>query len=471
MSEWGEQKPLANVEAEKALIGAIFINDNVFHRVSETLKASHFALEEHAIIFDAISKQIERGKADVITMNRYFEWSGDLQKIGGAAYLADLAGSAVSVMNAEEYARIISDLYTRRMVLSYANDLALQANSGDIEGGAEALIEAAEAGLSELGSDTPQKDTTAHVSESVGHTVDHIKELKASGGKIRGIPTGLMELDKLLSGLHETDRVIVAGRPSMGKSSLAVSIQRNLAKKEYPSAIMSLEMSKNQLNTRWISQESDIDATLLRDGTYSKDDETFIDQAAEKIKGWPVHVDDSSNLTTAAIRIRARKLVRKHGVKVIVVDHIGLVKPDNPRDSRNNQIAQITKDLKNLARDLNITVIALSQLSRNVESRDDKRPNMGDLRDSGSIEQDADVVIFVYRHHYYLKLEEPIKKEKESEEKFIGRTVDWQAALSKSEPLADLIVAKQRSGETGTIKVHFNGSKTFFGNLSWQNYD
>ena len=465
-----------NLEAEKGLLGAIFINNRAYETVSDFLRPEHFAYAQHGRIFEAAAKLIERGQiADPVTMRRFFEADENMTDIGGPAYLAELAASAVTVINAGEYGRQVYDLYLKRELIGLGEDVVNKAYGGEVEEKATDQIETAEQNLYDLatkgeyeGGFLPFKDAviTAIKSAEAAHTRE---------GGLAGVGTGFTDMDKLLGGVHSSDLVILAGRPAMGKTALATNIAYNAAYNYSHSegregavvGFFSLEMSAEQLASRILSEQSNISSDRMRKGELSNDEFTRLAAASSTLHKIPIFIDDTPALTVSALRTRARRLKRQHNLGLIVVDYLQLVAATTSRnDGRVQEVSEITRGLKTLAKELNVPVLALSQLSRAVEQREPPRPQLSDLRESGSIEQDADVVMFVFREEYY------VEREKPSEEK-LDEMVAWQERMARLHGKAEVIIGKQRHGPIGTVELSFESQFTRFGNLvkPWQQGD
>jgi replicative DNA helicase len=475
--------PPYNTAAEQALLGAILINNASFSRVSEFLLPEHFGNAVHGRIFAAIGKLIERGQiANPITLKNLFDQDGALAEIGGAQYLARLASAAVTIINAEDYGRAIHDLYLRRQLIAVGEDVVNDAFRQDLDDPATGQIERAERKLFDLAtigqSEGGFRTFAASLTEAIGSAEAAFKR----SGKTVGLATGFVDLDKKLGGLHPSDLIILAGRPSMGKSSLATNIAFNIAR-DYRAghaadgrriaedggiaAFFALEMSAEQLAARILAGESGVSSDRIRRGDVSREDFDKFVQASQRLAALPLFFDDTPALGVAALRTRARRLMRQQGLGLIVVDHIQLMRPSlQPRslENRVQELSDITRGLKALAKELNVPVLALSQLSRGVEQREDKRPMLADLRESGSIEQDADVVMFIYREEYYLGRAKPERRMEESDEKFNDRFDRWKQRMEEIYDLAEVIIAKQRHGPIGQITLRFDRDTTRFDN-------
>ena len=477
-------QPPANAEAEQALLGAILINNAAHARVAEFLLPEHFANAVHGRIFAAITKLLERGQlANAITLKNLFDQDGALAEIGGAQYLARLAEAAVTVIGAEHYGRTIHDLHLRRELITIGQDVVAEAFRHDLDDAATEQIERAEQKLFELATAGQAEGGFRPFSAALTNAITLAQAAFKRDGKTVGVATGFTDLDKKLGGLHPADLVILAGRPSMGKTSLATNIAFNAAKawrgvrgpdgritSEDGAVIgfFSLEMSAEELATRILSEESGTSSDRIRRGEVRREDFDKFVAASQRLAAVPLYIDDSPALSVAALRTRARRLKRQQGLGLIIVDHIQLLRPSSGGrafENRVQELSDITRGLKALAKELDTPVLALSQLSRAVEQREDKRPMLSDLRESGSIEQDADVVMFIYREEYYLSRGEPTRRPEESDDKFNDRFDRWKERCEAAFGMADVIIAKQRHGPIGTVKLHFEAETTKFDNF------
>src|SRR5881392_272633 len=474
-------QPPANVEAEQALLGAILINNAAHGRVAEFLLPEHFGNAVHGRIYAAISRLIERGQiANPVTLKNLFDQDGALLEIGGAQYLAKLAESAVTIINAEHYGRTIHDLHLRRELITVGQDVVTDAFSHDLDDPAVEQIERAEAKLFELATVGQAEGGFQAFTTALTSAITLAKAAFKRDGKTVGVATGFVDLDKKLGGLHPSDLIILAGRPSMGKTSLATNIAFGAAK-AYRSTrgpdgrlivedgavvgFFSLEMSAEQLATRILAEESGVSSDRIRRGDVSHEDFDKFVQASQQLAALKLFIDHTPALSVAAVRTRARRLKRQQGLGLIVIDYLQLMRPSSQNramENRVQEISDITRGLKALAKELGVPVLALSQLSRAVEQREDKRPMLADLRESGSIEQDADVVMFIFREEYYLARAEPSHRPDESAEKFNDRYDRWKERSEAMFGLAEIIIAKQRHGPIGTIKLHFEAETTKF---------
>ena len=465
-----------NIEAEKALLGAIFANNRAYEMVSDYLDPGHFALAQHGRIYEACAKLIERGQiADSITLQRYFQQEESLGEIGGPAYLDEITTSAVTVINAQEYGRIIYDLYLKRELINLGEDVVNRAYKGEVDDTATTQIEIAEKSLYDLATSGFYEGGFLAFKDSILKAIKVAESAHKREGKLAGVGSGFRDLDRLLGGLHPSDLIILAGRPAMGKTALATNIAYNAAK-DYLEAqgeegavvgFFSLEMSSEQLAARILSEQSNISSDRMRKGELTNEEFTRLVQASQALHQVPVFIDDTPALTVSALRTRARRLKRQHKLGLIVVDYLQLISGSagSRNDGRVQEVSEITRGLKTLAKELHVPVVALSQLSRQVENREDKRPQLADLRESGSIEQDADVVTFIYRDEYYLEKAEPKQRADESTDKYAQRIANWEERLARVQNIAEIIIAKQRHGPIGTIRLMFDGQFTRFGDL------
>lgn len=484
-ASWRE--PPHNIEAEQALLGAIFQSNRAYERVSEFLMAEHFANALHGRIFESCGKLIEQGHlATPVTLKAYLENDPLMKEAGGVAYLAELANAVVTVVNAEDYGRQIHDFAMRRQLIDLGTGMVNDAFEVEFDHTAMDQIESAEQRLYDLATTGKQEGGFQDFRMALHTAVKMAEAAHKREGQLAGVPTDLMDLDKKLGGLHPSDLLILAGRPSMGKTALATCIAFNAAKlyREHIDesgnrqvldgakvAFFSLEMSAEQLATRLLAQEAEISSHKIRTGELSNDDFTRMVTVAQELSVLPLFIDDTPALSISAVRTRCRRLARQQGLGLIVVDYLQLLS-GGPGfgESRVQEVSAITRGLKAIAKELNVPVMALSQLSRAVEQREDKRPQLSDLRESGSIEQDADVVMFVYREQYYLERAEPSRRPDEGEDKFMERYADWQKRCEKAHNVGEVIVAKQRHGPIGGVKLYFDGNFTKFGNLMNQDH-
>lgn len=436
----------ANLEAEQALLGALLMRNAAFDKVCDYLKPEHFADPAHARLYELLSKTISQGqKADPVTLKAHAESDPMLAQAGGMKFLANLASFAPTVINAGEYGRIIYDLFQRREIISLSANAA--ATAYDTTEAAESQIEAIEQRLFEL---TESRTASAFVSlgEASKRAVAQCEAAFKANGALTGVTTGLVDLDHKLGGLHKSDLIIVAGRPSMGKSGLGLTMAFNAAKAGHAVALFSFEMSSDQLGNRVLSHLTRLDSHRIRNGQVSNADFGALNRAVHDFGELPLYIEDGAGQTVAQIRTACRRLKRKK-LDLIVIDYLQLIAPSSKGGNRVEEVSAITWGLKALAKDLNVPVVALSQLSRKVEDREDKHPQLADLRESGSIEQDADVVMFVYREQYYAER--------------AGRLCPPEL-----ENVAEISIAKQRHGPIGPVNCRFEAKSAWFENLARQ---
>lgn len=468
-----------NLEAEQALLGALLANNKAFEQISDFLKPNHFANATHAKIYELISKLISRGHvADTITLKNYFEQEGSLGEIGGHKYLLQLAESSSPLTNPEYYAQYIYDQFLRRELISTGYDIVNSAMKEDIDAPAAKQIEEAEKRLYDLSDIGESQRGFIDFSSALNLSLGSIEKAYQREGKLSGISTGLVDLDKKSGGLNNSDLIIIAGRPAMGKTALATNIAYNVADmmlrdkttdpKNLGVAFFSLEMSSDQLATRILSSTAGISSQRMRNGEIDNAEFGRIAEIIRSLEKMPLYIDDTPGLSITAIRNRARRLKRSKGLGLIVVDYLQLITGSGGRSEANRvqEVSEISRGLKILAKELNVPVIALSQLSRGVEARDDKRPIMSDLRESGSIEQDADIVMFVYRENYYIQNEEPKETDKNySPEKH----AKWEQRIKDTKFKAEVIIGKHRHGPTGVVTLGWKGEFAQFENFAYDN--
>ncbi len=465
-----------NEEIEQALLGALLVNNRSLEKVSEFLRAEHFYSAVHGRIYEAIFKFVERGQdASPATLKAFFDKEADLANVGGGQYLADLAAHVVSVVNVEDCGRTIYELHLRRALITLGEDVVNRAYEHNVDVSAPQQIEHAEARLFDLATAKDHKGGFISFHDSLIKAIKHAEVAYQREGLVTGVTTGLADIDKKLGGLQRSDLLILAGRPGMGKTSFATNVAFNAAQAYMQSGgkegavvgFFSLEMSADQLTTRILADISGISSDKIRRGEIRDTDFHKFVEASQTMSGVPLFIDDTPALTISAIRTRARRLQRQHNLGMLVIDYLQLAQGSSAtaKDNRVQEISEITRGLKSIAKELNIPILALSQLSRAVEQRDNKRPQLSDLRESGSIEQDADVVMFVYREEYYLENDPPVQRPEEAADKFAARHDDWIARVAKAHNIAECIIAKQRHGPTGTVKLFFDGEFTRFSNL------
>ncbi len=471
------RSPPVNYEAEQALLGAILANNAAFEKVAEFLRPEHFAVATHGAIFTACGVLIERGQiADPVTLWHYFEHDETLADVGGAQYLARLAGAVPSIINAADYGKAVHDLFLRRQLIAVGEDMVNDAFDMDLDKEATDQIEAAEERLYRLAEEGQTEGGFQELKTALTGALEMAQAAFKREGGIPGVASGFTDLDKLLGGLHPSDLVVLAGRPSMGKTALATNIAFNAASQHARSkgedgavvGFFSLEMSAEQLATRILSEESGVASEKIRRGELSNDQFAAVVRASQKLERLPLYIDDTPALSVGQLRTRARRLKRQKGLSLLVIDYLQLMRPTAGRvpENRVQEISDITRGLKAIAKELDLPVLALSQLSRAVEQRDDKRPQLSDLRESGTIEQDADVVTFVFREQYYLERSQPTQRSEESDEKFALRVENWQERCEKVYGMAEVIIGKQRHGPTGSVRLAFSGATTKFSNYT-----
>jgi replicative DNA helicase len=464
----------ANIEAEQALLGVLLYDNGAYEKVSDTLQASHFFEPFHGRLFQAIQTCVRRGQlAEPILLAEQFQRDPAFEDLGGMRYLADLVVRSPPAANAYDYGRVIYDLALRRDLIRIGGEIAAKAQEGDPDLSGKDQIEAAEQQLYVLAETGGTSSGLMNFSEAIAGAVSMAAEAFTRDGAPVGPSTGLTDLDNKLGGLHPSDLIIIAARPSMGKTSLGANIAFNVARRyafePMPDgsrktsdggvvAFFSLEMSAEQLAMRLLAEVTEIPSDKIRKGEISPTEFGRIRDAAAEIDQAPLFIDDTGGISIAKLAARARRLKRTIGLDLIVVDYLQLITGNDAGrfENRVQEVSQITQGLKALAKELSIPVIALAQLSRQVENRPDKKPQLADLRESGSIEQDADVVMFIYREAYYVGRDEP--KEGTPEH------LDWQEKLDPIKNLAEIIIGKQRHGPIGVVRLHYNEELTKFSN-------
>ncbi len=477
-----QRQPPTNERAEMALLGALLANNKAYERISDFLTPEHFADPIHGRIYQAIARRVERQElADGVTLKAEFEHSGVLDEVGGTAYLAQLLTAMVGIINAGEYGRAIYDAWLRRQLIDVGEEIVNNAFGAMPELDGKEQIEAAEQGLFQLAEKGNTSAGFVTLKAALIKAIDSAERAFNRTGHVSGLSTGLRDLDKKTGGMHPSDLVILAGRPGMGKTALATKIGYGAARAllrdaehagpdTVPTgtvAIFSLEMSAEQLATRLLAEEARVSADKIRRGDIgAKDFEKFL-VVSREIAALPMQIDDTPALSLSALRTRCRRLKRKNGLALVIIDYLQLMRPSvgTKVENRVQEISQITQGLKALAKEMEVPVIALSQLSRAVESREDKRPQLADLRESGSIEQDADMVMFIYRDAYYLQQREPKQIAFDNMEKFQNAHEKWQADMTDVYNKAELIIEKQRHGPTGKIDLLFEGEFTRYADL------
>jgi replicative DNA helicase len=470
-----------NVEAEAALLGALMIDNRLAEDIQLKLRPDHFFEPLHGRIYEQILRLLDRNMiASPVTLRPLFEADEEMKELGGPAYLAQLTGSGAAIIGARDFAEQIYDLALLRALVGVGRDMVERAldtseevePKGQIEEAESALYRVAEEGGGEGGA-------VKSFAQAATEAVRMAEKALNAGGGLSGLTSGLESLNAKTGGLHHSDLIILAGRPGMGKSSLATNIGFAAAQRYMndldegiapeksggaPIAFFSLEMSADQLATRMLAEQSRISSEVLRMGKISQEEFRSLARASAQFERLPFYIDDTPGLTIAALRTRARRLKRQKGIGLIIVDYLQLLQGSgrSSNDNRVNEISEISRGLKTLAKELNVPVLALSQLSRAVEQRENKRPQLADLRESGSIEQDADIVMFIYREEYYLAFQKPTEATDGDDAKDVMAFQQWQEAMAKKYGLAELIIAKQRHGSTGTLDLHFESRFTRF---------
>jgi len=466
-----------SIEAEQQLLGAILTNNDVYDRVAAIIGSQHFYDPVHARIYEVAAARIAKNAlASPVTLKAFLEQDEGLKELGGPAYLARLAGAAISSFAARDYAQMIYDLAIRRELIALGQEISSKAAKVEVSSEPKEQIVEAEQRLYKLGEQGQSEKGFQSFLRAVTDAVNVANAAYQRGGGMAGISTGLVDLDKKLGGLHPSDLLILAGRPSMGKTSLATNIAFNVAK-AYRRGLkpdgtegaidggvvgfFSLEMSAEQLAGRILAEAAEISSHKIRQGDMTEGEFRQFVEAAKTLESCPLFIDDTPALPISQLAARARRLKRTHGLDLLIIDYLQLCR--GTAENRVNEIAEISMGMKAIAKELNIPVIALSQLSRQVESRDDKRPQLSDLRESGSIEQDADCVLFVYRGEYYKEREKPDEADLPAMEK-------WMQDMERLHGKAEVIIGKQRHGPIGTVELSFEAQFTRFGNLakSWQ---
>ena len=468
-----------NIEAEQQLLGAILTDNDLYDRIASIIDAGHFYDPCHARIWELCAGRIQKNAlASPVTLKVFLEEDEALRALGGPAYLVTLAASAVAGYAVRDYARMIHDLAVRRELIGIGRDIAAKAGAMDETSEPDAQIVEAEARLYALAEQGRSESGFQSFLSAIKQAVDVANAAYQREGGLAGVSTGLVDLDKKLGGLHRSDLLILAGRPSMGKTSLATNIAFNVARAYRHGrthdgrdgaveggvvGFYSLEMSAEQLAARVLSEASEVPSEQIRRGDMTEAEFRRFVEAAKALEACPLYIDDTPALPIAQLAARARRQKRVHGLDLLIVDYLQLVRGTGRSENRVTEVSEITQGLKAIAKELDIPVLALSQLSRQVESREDKRPQLSDLRESGSIEQDADVVMFVYRDEYYKEREKPGDHQ-------LDKMADWQAAMEAVHGRAECIIGKQRHGPIGTVELSFEGRFTRFGNLAkpWQ---
>jgi len=471
-----------DTEAEKALLG-LFLSDNRnIDKVNDIVALEHFYTPIHQKVYSAIIKCIERGYvATPLTLKNFLVSDGFFEKNGDDCYkyLIELVGNADLVVDIKSLARVIHELYMRRQLILIGKNIVEEAYNGNMSRSAHDTIELVEQNLFNLTTYGALENTIVPLERPLTATLEHVDAIMRGTKKTSGLSTGFYEIDKLTGGLHNSDLIIIAARPSMGKTSFAINIALNIAREYSKEAadkqavlIFSLEMSSEQVANRFVSIYTKIDSSKIRTGSISQTDFVKLSNASQEISLFPLFIDDSAAPTIASIRSRARRMKRKHNIGIVVIDYLQLIRPvsTSSQKSRVQEIGEVSQGLKALAKELNIPVIALSQLSRAVETREDKRPQLSDLRESGNIEQDADIVAFIYRAEYYLERKR-VKSSSGLESASLSESISSLSAsedLEDAKNLAEIILAKQRNGPIGSAVLYFDSKTTEFANLTSQ---
>ncbi len=477
----------SNIDAEIALIGCLLWDNRNYEKISDFIDESHFVEENHQLIYKKIRELLNKNiLVSPITLKNYL--SEDEFGVEITKYLNQIKDSSPSTQNTYQYAKIIYELFLKRSLVGIGQNIIQETFDINTDNTGEDLIENAENDLYNLSNLGNVERKYSKFGEALKDAVNIIDEAYKRDGKIAGVATCLKDLDNKLGGLHKSDLIIIAGRPSMGKTALGTNIAFNVAKNfketndEFGNkklvdggkvAFFSLEMSSEQLATRILAEQTKISGDKMRKAELSREDFKNIAKSSSDLEDLNLFIDDNPILTIPSLRARARRLQRLFGIDLIIIDYLQLMTSSskNKNEGRVQEISEITRGLKAIAKELNIPIVALSQLSRQVEQREDKRPQLSDLRESGTIEQDSDVVMFIFRESYYLERMEPIKKPEESEEKYHERTSRWQELCEKAHNTAEIIIAKQRHGPIGTIKTHFESNYTKFTDLNSKDYD
>ncbi|AEK74805.1 replicative DNA helicase [Rickettsia conorii subsp. heilongjiangensis] len=465
----------SNIQAEQMLLGAILTNNELLNYVSEFLRDEHFFEPIHQKIYKAIEKITEKGlTATPITLRSMLTQDELFQEVEGAAYLAKLITMSMMVINPVDYGKIIYDLAIKRNLINIGEEVVNNAYNSSLEVEAKEQIEHAEAKLYDLASEGLNEKSFTKIGISISESLASINRAMKNNDHIIGISTGLIDLDNKLCGFHNSDLIILAGRPSMGKTAFAINLALNACNnmrlknirdnQEIQSVgFFSLEMSSEQLTTRLLSMCAEIDSTSLRTGILGEEKYNRLRKEANTLSELQFFIDDTPALSISAIRTRARRMKRKHNLGILFIDYLQLIRGVSKSENRVSEISEITQGLKAIAKELNIPVIALSQLSRAVELREDKKPMLSDLRESGTIEQDADIVMFIYREEYYLTRKEPAAGD--------AKHAAWLDKLNKVYNIADIIVAKHRNGPVGNVPLYYDSQFSKFGNLETRTFN
>jgi replicative DNA helicase len=461
-----------DVEVEQALLGAILVDNQALERVSALIRPEHFYDPLHARIFETMSQAMERGSFALTPLTLHAAMKADpgLIEVGGTAYLAGLAQAAPALPNVRDYARILHDLAVRRSLIRIGEDIVNTAYEAPTEKGPAQQIAEAEKALYAVSESSKYGEGPLDFHEALRRAVESAEKAQARGGRISGVTSGFTDIDQLLGGLQPSDLLILAGRPGMGKTALGTNMAFHAARayiqdleagaeipRGAPVLFFSLEMAAQQLSARILAEQTEIEMWKIRNGKFSESEwEKFV-LTMQELSTLPLYIDDTGGISIAQIAARARRLQREKKIGLIIIDYLQLVEPSRRQENRVQEITEVTKGLKTLAKELNVPILALSQLSRGVDSRDDKRPVLSDLRESGSIEQDADVVMFVYREEYYLKSREPDPSSADH--------AKWLEKCERAHRRAEVLVEKHRHGATNKIDLYFDDRFTRFSNL------
>ncbi len=462
-----------DIEVEQALLGAILVDNRAMEAVSATLKAEHFYDPLHQRLYQAMATSMERGGMIItpLTLHAALKADPGLAEVGGHAYLAGLADAAPAVPNVRDLAKILYDLALRRTLIRVGEDIVNTAYEAPLDKPPQAQIEDAEKALYRVSENARYGEGPIEFAESMQRAVAMAEKAQLRGGKISGVTSGFIEVDRLLGGLQPSDLLIIAGRPGMGKTAFAVNAGFNAAfayaqdvatgasdPRGAPVLFFSLEMAAQQISARVLSERAEIEMWQIRSGKFSEEQWSKFVLTMQELSSVPFYIDDTGGISIAQIAARARRMKREKNIGVIMIDYLQLVTPSRQAENRVQEITEITKGLKTLAKELNVPVVALSQLSRGVDARDDKRPVLSDLRESGSIEQDADVVMFVYREEYYLATRQPDPSSPDF--------AKWQEKLERATGKAEILVEKHRHGATRSIELVFESRYTRFSNMA-----
>ena len=466
-----------NLEAEQAVLAAVLMNNRALERTAEFLKAEHFTHPAHQEIYKLAERQFAAGiPFDIITAKNYLEQQGVLESVGGVDYLTQLSSAGATVVNVDQYGRIVYENALRRELIGLSQNIADSAFIEDLDNPVTRQIEIAEQKLFELSVSGSTEKGPSSMGNALQAALEEAEIAYKADGKLSGLTTGFRDLDKSISGLHHSDLIVIAGRPAMGKTAFAMNLAFNAANailsgrahKNYKGAVVffSLEMSASQLAARVLSSQTKVPLGSIRNGSISDEEFMKMAQYSDALSKVPLFFDDTAGMSVPMMRTRIRRLARKHGgIALVVIDYLQLMTSPGGRrnDNRVQEISEITRGLKMLAKEMDVPVIALSQLSRSVESRDDKRPQLSDLRESGSIEQDADIVMFTYREEYYLDNRDPSQKFSAGQN--TNSTDNWRARLERARGKADIIIGKNRHGRPETVPLRFIGEYSLFDNL------